>query len=284
MNKGYKILKIILFVLYFIILTNNLYYSLISVLVICIHELGHLIILKSKKVSGFDFKFSFLGFKIDLKYNSLLNKDILTYLIGSLFNIVIGTFVLIINIFISSVILRDFVIISYVIGLINLIPAFPLDGAMALKSLLLKKYKYNLSMFVSVFLSVFISMCMFLFSIYIYINDGFVNFTFLIIPIFILISVYKEYKMFIRTYVIKNIDYKKYILLKRKYFKTKIITVHVNTRFFELIKLCGFSKFLIFYFLDDNLKFIGMMNEYNLLEIYKKYGNIKIMEYYEKIN
>lgn len=285
MNKGYKVLKVILFILYFMIFTKNVYYSLISILVICIHELGHLIFLKFKRVSNFGFKVSVLGFKIDLGSNNLLNNEILAYLFGSLSNIIVGTICYILNIFVSSDYLSNFVIINFVIAFINLIPAFPLDGAMILRSVLLKKYKYNMSMYISVFLSVIIAASMFLFGIFLYFKNGYFNFTFMIISIFIIISIYREYKIFLSTYLIKNIDYKKYVFFKKKYFKTKAVSVYSDIRLFELIKLCRFSKFLIFYFIDDNLNVLGIMNEYNVLECYKKYGNIKVIDYYcKKIN
>lgn len=281
MNKRFKLLKFILFIVYFIVFANNFYYSLISILVICIHELGHLLFLKIKNVGKFDFKISFLGFKIDLKYK-IIENEIFTYISGSLVNIIVGLIFLILKIFIPIKFLNDFAIVNLVIGFFNLIPAVPLDGAMILKKIMLKRFKYNIAMLINVVLSFFFATIMALICIYLYFKNNYFNITYIVVSIFVFISIYREYKIFLSMYSIKGIDYKKYVILKKKYFKTKVVCVCSNINLFELIKLCKFSKFLVFYFVDENLNFVGIMNEYNVLECYKKFGNIKISDYYKK--
>lgn len=281
MNKRFKLLKFILFIVYFIVFANNFYYSLISILVICIHELGHLLFLKIKNVGKFDFKISFLGFKIDLKYK-IIENEIFTYISGSLVNIIVGLIFLILKIFIPIKFLNDFAIVNLVIGFFNLIPAVPLDGAMILKKIMLKRFKYNIAMLINVVLSFFFATIMVLICIYLYFKNNYFNITYIVVSIFVFISIYREYKIFLSMYSIKGIDYKKYVILKKKYFKTKVVCVCSNINLFELIKLCKFSKFLVFYFVDENLNFVGIMNEYNVLECYKKFGNIKISDYYKK--
>lgn len=282
MYSDYRILKFILIILYCIIFIRNIDYTLMSILVICIHELAHIIFLKISGASIVNFKVSFLGFKMDLREKKYINSELIIYFAGSLSNILIGILFLVIKNIFTVEIFDKFIIANFVIGFVNLIPVFPLDGAIILKNILFRKFRLNTAVFISIFVSVFLAIIILIFIISLFLKFSFINITYVVVFIFVIISTYKEYKLFISTFVVSKIDYKKYLFLKEKYFKTDLISVTYDTELLNLIKLYKFSRFLIFCFLDGELKIIGMMNEFNVLECYKKFGNITIREYYEK--
>ncbi len=282
MYSDYRILKFILIILYCIIFIRNIDYTLMSILVICIHELAHIIFLKISGASIVNFKVSFLGFKMDLREKKYINSELIIYFAGSLSNVLIGILFLVIKNIFTVEIFDKFIIANFVIGFVNLIPVFPLDGAIILKNILFRKFRLNTAVFISIFVSVFLAIIILIFIISLFLKFSFINITYVVVFIFVIISTYKEYKLFISTFVVSKIDYKKYLFLKEKYFKTDLISVTYDTELLNLIKLYKFSRFLIFCFLDGELKIIGMMNEFNVLECYKKFGNITIREYYEK--
>lgn len=277
-----NVLKLGLIILYCVIFIKNIEYFLFSFLAICIHELAHIIFLKISGVSVANFKVSFLGFEIDLREKKYINKELIVYFVGSLSNIWIGILFFVIKTVFSVEIFDKFIIVNFAIGFVNLIPVFPLDGAIILKNILFRKFRLNTAMFISIFVSVFLSIIILIFITNLFLKLSFINITYVVVFIFVIISTYREYKLFISTFIVSKIDYKKYLFSKDKYLKTVLISVTYDVELLELIRLYKFSRFLVFCFLDDELKVIGMMNEFNVLECYKKFGNITIREYYEK--
>ncbi|HJC99832.1 hypothetical protein [Candidatus Arthromitus sp. SFB-turkey] len=282
MYSDYRILKFILIILYCVIFIKNIEYVLFSVLAICIHELAHIVFLKISGVSIVNFKVSFLGFEIYLREKKCINRELIVYFVGSLSNILIGILFLVIKNIFTVEIFDKFIIVNFVIGFVNLIPVFPLDGAIILKNILFRKFRLNTAVFISIFVSVFLAIIILIFIMSLFLKFSFINITYVVVFIFVIVSTYKEYRLFISTFVVSKIDYKKYLFLKEKYLKTVLISVTYDTELLDLIRLYKFSRFSVFCFLDGELKIIGMMNEFNVLECYKKFGNITIRKYYEK--
>lgn len=284
MYSNYRILKLNLIVLYCIIFIRNVDYTLVSVLAICIHELAHIIFLKFCGINVTNFKVSLLGFRIDLSEKKYINKELIIYLAGSLFNILVGIICLFIKNVFKIHFFDKFIITNFMIGFLNLIPVFPLDGAVIFKNILFRKIKQNIAIFISIFVSLFLAVVILIFVIVLVLKYSFINITHIVVVIFIIISTYREYRLFVSTFIVSKIDYKKYLFSKKKYVKTVVISVNFEIELLELIKLYKFNRFLIFYFLDSELKVIGIMNEFNVLECYKKFGNVTIREYYKSLN
>lgn len=277
MSKIHKTLKIGLIILYFFLFIKNLNYALLSILAISLHELAHILILNGDIYLGL----SVLGFKIDMSRKSYIEKEIFLYVSGSLFNILIGFLCLLLISVYKFYFLYEFMIVNFVIGIINLIPAFPLDGAVIFKNLLFVKFSRLKAGFVSIFVSFFVAIVLLIIYVYLMLVFSFINLTYIVIVLFIFISTYREYKIFMCTFSLISVDYRKCRFLKRKFMKTNVISLSYSVNLLDVIKLYKFNKFSVFYFVDDDLKIIGVMNEFDILKNYKKFGNIQIKKFYE---
>lgn len=283
-SNYYRILKLSLVILYCINFIRNIDYTLASVLAISIHELAHIIFLKSCDISVTNFKVSLLGFRINLSEKKHIDKELIIYFVGSLFNILVGIVCLVIKNIFKMQFLDKFIIANFMIGFVNLIPVFPLDGAIIFKNILFRKFRQNTAILISIFTSLISAVVILIFIIVLVLKFSFINITHIVIVIFMIVSTYREYKLLMSTFMISKIDYEKYLFLKKKYIKTVVISVIFEVELLELIKLYKFNRFLIFYFLDNELKVIGIMNEFNVLECYKKFGNVTVRECYKSLN
>lgn len=185
MYSDYRILKFILIILYCIIFIRNIDYTLMSILVICIHELAHIIFLKISGASIVNFKVSFLGFKMDLREKKYINSELIIYFAGSLSNVLIGILFLVIKNIFTVEIFDKFIIANFVIGFVNLIPVFPLDGAIILKNILFRKFRLNTAVFISIFVSVFLAIIILIFIISLFLKFSFINITYVVVFIFV---------------------------------------------------------------------------------------------------
>ncbi len=147
---------------YFIILLSlicGLYKSfLIISLILLIHELGHLFFIKIFKITIIDIKIYPFGIVSNMykDINYPINKDILIYFGGMLFQIILY---LIINyLFNHSYINYQtyilFKIYNYSIFIFNLLPMVPLDGYYILNSIINKIFPYKFSLFLSILVSI----------------------------------------------------------------------------------------------------------------------------------
>ncbi len=282
MYNIHRILKLSLIILYIVMFIQNTYYMLLSIIAICIHELSHIAILVLQDIKKLDLKISIIGFKINLNDNKYIDKEIILYLSGSLCNLLIALICGIIIRFSKVQFVCNFMIVNIVIGIFNLMPAFPLDGAIILKNILFKKIKSNIVNLISILLSILIGIAIILIGSVIFLENYFIGIAYLIIGVLIFLSTYRQYKLFNNVSISRNIDYRKYDLIRKMYVKSEIICVSCEMKFLDIIKMCKFNKFLLFYFVDDDLNICGIMNEYNILECYKKFGNIKVREFYKK--
>ncbi len=282
MSYTQRILKLSLVVLYIIFFIKEFSYGVLSVIAICTHELFHVLFLSLNSINFKNFKISILGFRIDLSDNIFVNSQIIMYSIGSIANLMVGAVFFVISLLISTDTFDKFILVNLVIGGFNLLPIFPLDGAFILRSLLFRILKRRyVTMFFSIFISLILSLSMLVLVVNSFLGSFLFNITHLVVIIFTLISTYREYKVLISMFVINKIDNSKRTLLSKGYVKSKVISVHHDTHILDIIKLSKFNKFIIFCVLDEDLEIIDITNHYTILQCYKKFGNIKIGEYYE---
>lgn len=273
LSNIHKLCKLLIISLYALLFIRDALLGVLSFIAIFIHEISHIVVLKMENIKKI--RFSLLGFKINLFDEKEISNLGLVYASGSIANLSLGIIFLILNLFLNKVWLYQFMVINFLIGFINLIPVFPLDGAILLKSFLNLKFK-NRSFCISLCVSSILSISFFILGILLMFRFSFFNISFIIISLFMIISTYKEYKSFSNLYHINTIDNKKYLLLKNKYLKTNTISMSYDITLLEVIKLLKSHSFLIIYFVDENLKVVGVLNEYNVLEFYKEYGNVKV--------
>ena len=256
-------------------------YTLLSVVAICIHEFFHVLFLKLNSIGMKKLRISVLGFRIDLSDGTVVDRQIAMYSIGSIANIFVGFVFILVQVISRTRIFDDFILVNFIIGLFNLVPIFPLDGAFILKSILFKVFKKYTAMFISIFVSLFLSVIALLVIARLFFGFFIFNITHLILVVFSLINVYKEYMVMMSTFIISRVDNLKYVLSRRGYLSSSVVSVHYDLCILDILKLCKFNRFVIIYFVNDNLEIVGVMNQYNVLQCYKSFGNIKMRDYYK---
>lgn len=274
MYNIHKILKILLINAYIVLFVKNFSVGIFSIISIFIHELSHVIILKIENIKNI--KFSVLGFSIDLFQDKIIGNINLVYASGSISNIILGILLFILNLLFNNIYLYQFMVVNFVLGFINFIPIFPLDGAIILKNLLYIKINRNIVFIMSIAISFFMSIIFLIFGLYIMIKFSIFNLSWIVVSLFLFISTYNEYKYSLKLQRINTVDNRKYILKQKKYLKTIVISVSYNEKLLNIIKMFRYGKFIVIYFLNENLEIVKIMNEFNVLECYKKYGNVCI--------
>ena len=186
-------------------------FFIISFLII-IHELGHFLTAKILKIDVVKIYLYPLGgiSKFNMDQNISLLKEFIILIAGPLFQ------------FIAYFILKTLfyhyeelvTIYHYGILIFNLLPIFPLDGGKLVNLFLSGIFSFKASYYLSIFISYLFILLIFIF------NLSNLNFNLLLVIIFLLFKVTKEYKNF-------NYCYQKFLLeryLKNYNFKdTKII-------------------------------------------------------------
>jgi stage IV sporulation protein FB len=131
---------ILLAILYFIIKRLNLYFTFL--VFIALHEFSHAIVgiacgfkLKEFRIMPFGLSISFYSFE-----HISVNKRILTYLSGPLFNFFIAIIFFSANTGARSQKILEIIYINLALAIFNLLPILPLDGGKILKEILRKKY------------------------------------------------------------------------------------------------------------------------------------------------
>ena len=154
-------------------------YFLYLFLILLIHEAGHIFFIILFKIDIKLLKLYAFGFFLDIdNHNCRFYQDLIIYFGGILFNLI------------SLLILPyDFHTYIYVIVIINLLPIYPLDGFMIIKSVLSFIFSYSISLWISSILSLLSLLILFLFMVkYL---DGFLIFNL----ICLLVINIKEFKM-----------------------------------------------------------------------------------------
>lgn len=277
MKSRQIILKFGMIILYLYAFVNDISYSLASIIAICIHELSHVILIKINGIGNLNIKFSPLGFSMDLTKNKFIKNENFIYSIGSITNIFLGIILYIFGEIMDYGFIIKFSNVNLIIGLVNLMPAFPLDGAVILRNFLFKKFSSIKSIKISLFISSLIALFLFILGIIVMMKISVHNITYLFISGLIFLSTYREYK-FTRSVLIINSIYLKSenIINKGIMMWVKTISVLDNVKLFDIIKKFGFNKFLVIYVMDSEFKILGIINEHTIFEYYKKFGNIEV--------
>ena len=79
-----------------------------------------------------------------------------------------------------------------------------------------------------------------------------------------------------------NIFKKRNNLVKNKFIENRSISVYYNQGLVSLMTFMDKNKFNIFYILDDDLKVLAILNEDEVIQSLKDYGNISLLEYINK--
>jgi len=161
----------------------------------------------------------------------------------------------------------------------NLLPAYPLDGARVLEILLSQKILYRRANDIISKISYTIGVILLVIFIIVFAYSGVINVSILIASIAICLITRSEEKS--AMYILMgNIFVKRNKLLRNKYIENKSISVYYKQGLANVMSMVDKNRFNIFYVLDDDLKVVFIMNEDELIEALKLYGNITLEEYF----
>lgn len=253
---------------------------LIGFLWVGLHELTHILVAKKIGCKFHKVEFHFIGAKAELSDVESLKfrEKIILYLSGALFNIVLAIIFYIINIKYPSELVRINLNINIGLAVFNLLPAYPLDGSRILevilsKYMIFKKVQKIISRISYTIAGIFIAL-----PIYNYYIGEKVNLTMFISAIIIIYITRVEDKTYMYI-TMGNIIKKRKNIIRNKYIENKTISVYYDQGLVNILALLDRNKFNTFYVLDDEMKIIYILNEDELIEALKLYGNMDILSY-----
>ena len=246
---------------------------------IIIHELCHCLVALSLGVKMKQITLGPLGASLELeKLDDIgYEKEVLICLAGPLANLAIA----LIFYFLKGSYDTDFIIQSFnvnlVLGLFNLLPAYPLDGSRILRgflsTIMFYKKAHNLSMNISYFVS---SLILLVFILFLFIHK--LNLSLLLCSIFIFYLTYKEKKRIMYIMVGDMIN-KRRKFQKNKCLESKILSVHYKQGLVNVFSMVDKNKFNYFLVLNDDMRVIGELYEDELVDGLKTHGNITLEEF-----
>lgn len=252
---------------------------IISIFCVLLHEIAHYITARCFKFNGFDMEITPYGANINLKDidNATPVEDFIISVSGPIFSILIGVIFFLFDLNYKNEYTDYLFKSNLVIGLFNLIPAFPLDGGRMLRDILSMKILYKRANEIMINTSIAIGyLIIILFFTLLFFEILIINL--LIIGILILISSIKERKRFVYI-ILGDIYKKKSTFNEKKYIECKTISVSENEMLVRILSICDKNRYNIFYILNDNLEVVDNLFESELVYALKEKGNISIKEY-----
>lgn len=277
MRKWLKVLMVELFVLIWISDFNS---SIsISFLWIILHEVAHILVAYKFGCKFNSINIGILGAKAelaDIDEQSERNK-LLIYLAGPCFNLFISLCMHCVYQYFNYDFFYKCMIINLCLGAFNLLPAYPLDGSRIFEILLVKKYLYKKSKKITEIVSFSISGVLFLlFNIMLLLHK--VNITLFLASILMGYTTFLEKEK--TMYIIMGDMVKKVRKLKNhNYMENKSISIYYKNGLVNVLTLVDKNKFNSFYVLDEDMKFLGIIHEDELIMALKEYGNITLEDY-----
>lgn len=252
---------------------------LIAFLWIIFHEIFHYFVAKNLGLRVENFKIHPLGTTVELsEFDELsLKEELIICLSGPIANLMMAATFFILNSSIGGYFIQNSMEVNLVLGIFNLIPAYPLDGARIIRIILstkmLYKKAYNITAYLSYIIAVtFLACFIFLTSIHK------LNLSLFFSSLFIIFITYKE-KGRVMYIIMADIIKKRKRFLKKTYIDNKDISVYHKLGLVNVLGLVDKNKFNTFYVLDGEMKLLLVIHEDELIEALKLYGNISLEEY-----
>ncbi|MGL4655422.1 MAG: site-2 protease family protein [Sarcina sp.] len=255
----------------------------LAFLFIVLHEFSHYLVAKKIGSNIVNFKVHPLGATLEIEdYEGLeINDEILICVAGPLFNAITGITSLILVIIYGDQIFKDIFEINLVLGFMNFIPAYPLDGAKILRAILSKFFMYKKAHKISIITSFIVST---IFTVLgaLLLFKNIMSINIFIVGIFMIYTTYttKERTMYI---VLDQIISKAKRFKETKYIENKDISVYCEEDFITLLSMVERNKFNTFYVLNENMEYLYEIREDEVVDVLKNEGNMSLSEYYEKV-
>ncbi|WP_446898711.1 M50 family metallopeptidase [Clostridium sp. LBM24168] len=255
---------------------GQIFYTFI--IVFC-HELIHYLAARYHRFSGFDIEFIAVGTVIKLKDldEATKEEDIIISSSAPMANLLFSIIFYILNKKFQVEIFYMLFCINFIIGLFNLIPAFPLDGGRILRSILNFKTDYRRANKIMIVISIIIGSILMLIYVIGFLK-GTNIFNIGIIGLFIVVSSLRENER-VSYIIMGDIIKKKYKFVKRGYIENRNISIHYRQSLLTAMSLFDKNKYNVFTVLDDCMKIVDMVYEEEIIEALKFYGNITLEEF-----
>ena len=268
------------FIVFFILLSfnNSIILAFISILA---HEGMHILVAKRKGCKFNDIQIHIYGTSAQFANIDELNKKekLQIYLSGPFANFIIICIFWCIGFASNNILIDKMININISLLFFNLLPAYPLDGARVLEILLSQKILYRRANDIISKISYTIGVILLVIFIIVFAYSGVINVSILIASIAICLITRSEEKSAMYL-LMGNIFVKRNKLLRNKYIENKSISVYYKQGLANVMSMVDKNRFNIFYVLDDDLKVVFIMNEDELIEALKLYGNITLEEYF----
>lgn len=255
---------------------------LIAFISIILHEFCHFLIAKKLGSHMVNFKVHPLGATLEIEdYEGLeINDEILICLAGPIFNIVVAMISLILFTIFSDVFFLNLFEVNIVLGVMNLLPAHPLDGAKLIRAMLSKRMMYKAAHKIVMYLSFFIGISIAIIGVLL-ITKKFMNINLMIIGIFIIYTTYSasERTMYV---VLDQIVKKNKRFVEVRYIENKDISVYYKEDLLKLLSMIERNKFNTFYILNEKMEFLYELREDEVVDVLKTKGNMTLEDYYDK--
>lgn len=252
---------------------------LISVISVLFHELTHYSIARKLGFTGFSPEISLngAGLYIECLEEASPKEDIIISLSGPLFNILTAIFFYFTYIIYKENLLYIIFRTNLLLGVFNLIPAFPLDGGRILRDLIAFKTLYKRANIIVLKLGIIIGTLIIFFYLCL-VFKGIGNFSLGLVGIFIIISCLQE-KERISYIIMGDILKKRLNFIKKGFIYNQSTSVYYKKDLLGVLALVEKNRYNIFMILDDEMRLKGTICEEELIEALKIYGNITAEEY-----
>lgn len=252
---------LILLVVAYYILNDGLAFVVMLFLVLSLHELSHTVMAsilayKVEKIELHPFGFEA---RLSEEIKSAYDEFVIA-LSGPLFSVLTGLCCMAFKNFASAFVL-EFAKMSLTLGILNILPAYPLDGGRILFAILFLKTDAKKAKKITVVIgfSVFVLLCVSAFIVRPF------NPSLLIFALFIFIADIKEFKR-LKTARIASLLRSRTTLRQGEYLPVKCIALNKNVTYGQAMKYIACNAYTIIIVLDDNMKEVACISQNKLLE------------------
>ncbi|MBQ6819981.1 MAG: peptidase M50 [Clostridium sp.] len=245
-----------------------------------LHEISHILVALKYGCKFYNIGFHIFGMNIELSEINTLkdNEKLRIYIAGAAFNIIAVILLYLINYKYNNIFIEKSIYANIGLAFFNLLPAYPLDGSRILEIILSKKILFKKAQRIISIISFSIAASFIILGLYTYVFLHSLNLSVIISAIIIIYITKLEVhtSMYI---TMGNIVKKRKKLLKDNYIENKSISVYYKQGLVNVLALVDRNKYNTFYILNDDMNLIYTLQEYELIEALKSYGNITVEEY-----
>lgn len=252
---------------------------ILAFLIVFFHEAIHYLTAVFFGFSGFDMEILPIGARLSLNEleDASLKQDIIISLSAPIFNVAVAVIFYYINKSCPNEVLYLLYKGNITVGLFNLIPAFPLDGGRVLRCFMCYRTIYKKANELTIKFSIVIGAgLIFIYFLLLFFKINNINIA--VIAVLIIYSSYKEKERIVYI-IMGDIVKKRYKFLKNRYMENKNLSIHYKCDLITALSIIDKNKFNIFTVLDDEMKFMDIIYEDEVIEGLKVFGNLTIEEF-----